>query len=210
MRSLPVPVCAALVTILTLPALVIPGAATAADAPQAPAPPPLTLRLIDTPPKIDGRLDQGEWPAAPLPTGEWVSYNPLYGDRLVQQTVVWAAYDRKYLYFAFRCSDPEPAKIKTTIARRDNVWNDDWVGLSLDAMGNGQTSYDMFVNPSGVQGDILTSAAKGENSSVDWVWDSAARVTPEGYTVELRVPVQSIRFKSGAEVPMKVLFWRRS
>ncbi len=26
-------------------------------------------------------------------------------------------------------------------------------------MGNGQTSYDMFVNPSGIQGDILTSAA---------------------------------------------------
>ena len=185
--------------------LTAPVAAAASD--QQPA--TLVLRVVETAPKIDGRLDAGEWPTDPLETGEWISYNPLYGERLPQKTTVWAAYDKRYLYFAFRCTDPEPSRIKTSIARRDNMWNDDWVGLKLDAMGNGQTSYDMFVNPSGVQGDILTSAAKGENSSVDWVWDSAARMTPDGYTVELRVPVQSIRFKSGAEVPMRVLFWRR-
>ncbi len=169
----------------------------------------LVLRYVETAPRIDGRLDAGEWPVEPLETGEWISYNPLYGERLPQKTTVWAAYDKQYLYFAFRCTDPDPSRIKTSIARRDNMWNDDWVGLKLDAMGNGQTSYDMFVNPSGVQGDILTSAAKGENSSVDWVWDSAAKTTPDGYTAEIRVPVQSIRFKSGADVPMRVLFWRR-
>lgn len=172
-------------------------------------PSPIVLRVVETPPKIDGKLDSGEWPAEPLPVGEWLSYNPLHGERLPHKTTVWAGYDKRYLYFAFRCSDPEPSKIKTTIARRDNMWNDDWVGLSLDAMGNGQTTYDMFVNPSGVQGDILTSSAKGESSSVDWVWESAATRTPDGYTVEIRVPVQSIRFKSGADVPMRVLFWRR-
>ncbi|MCX6543899.1 MAG: DUF5916 domain-containing protein [Acidobacteria bacterium] len=192
----------ALVAIFTL---AVPGAVAAADSP----PPTMVLRFLDNPPKIDGRLDAGEWPAEPLPTGEWVSYNPLYGERLPHQTTVWVGYDKRYFYFAFRCSDPDPSKIKTTIARRDNMFNDDWVGLKLDAMGNGQTSYDMFVNPSGVQGDILTSAAKGENSSVDWIWDSAAKLTPDGYTVEIRVPVQSLRFKSGADVPMRVLFWRR-
>jgi hypothetical protein len=183
--------------------------AAAQAATQKPAAPSLDVQRTETPPRIDGQLDDDVWKQAPLRTGEWMSYNPLYGDKIPQQTTVWAAYDKRYLYFAFRCADPEPGKIKTTVARRDNVWNDDWVGLSLDAMGNGQTSYDMFVNPSGVQGDILTSSAKGESTSVDWVWDSAARLTPDGYTVEIRVPVQSIRFKSGAEVPMRILFWRR-
>ncbi|MEW5982895.1 MAG: DUF5916 domain-containing protein [Acidobacteriota bacterium] len=197
-RSLGVPAFIAAI------AVGIPGVLAAAD----PPPPPFSLRYVDSPPSIDGRLGEGEW-ADEAPTGDWLSYNPLYGDRLPQRTTVWAAYDRRYLYFAFRCVDPDPAKIKTTIARRDNVWNDDWVGLKLDAMGDGQTSYDMFVNPSGVQGDILTSAAKGENSSVDWVWDSAATETSDGYTVEIRVPVQSIRFRSGTAIPMRVLFWRR-
>jgi hypothetical protein len=195
-------------SLVVLAVLALPGPSHAA-VPQASPPASLTLPAAATPPKIDGRLEPGEWPAAPLPLGDWVSYNPLHGDRIAQTTTVWAAYDKKFLYFAFRCVDPEPARIKTSVSRRDNVWNDDWVGLKLDAMGDGQTSYDMFVNPSGVQGDILTSSAAGENSSVDWVWDSAAQQTPEGYTVELRVPVQSIRFKSGAEVLMRVLFWRR-
>ncbi len=86
-------------------------------------------------------------------------YNPLNGDRIPQQTHVWIAYDDNYFYFAFKCDDPEPARIKTSIARRDSVWNDDWVGLSLDALGTGQLSYHMMVNPSGVQMDMLNSVA---------------------------------------------------
>ena len=68
-----------------------------------------------------------------------------------QQTTVWISYDADALYFAFRCDDPEPGGIKTSITRRDNIWQDDWIGLSLDALGTGQLSYHMLVNPSGVQ-----------------------------------------------------------
>ncbi len=195
-------------TALILMALAaVPGARASSHTPAA-TPASLDFRFSDVPPRIDGRLDDDIWKQAPVPTGEWLSYNPLYGDTLQHRTTVWAAYDKRYLYFAFHCVDPDPRGIKTSIARRDNIFSDDWVGLKLDAMGNGQTSYDMFVNPSGIQADILTSAAR-ENASIDWVWDSAARLTEDGYTVEIRVPVQSIRFKSGAEVPMRVLFWRR-
>ena len=122
---------------------------------------------------------------------------------------VRATYDDRYLYFAFRCLDPEPAKVRTTISRRDNMWSDDWVGLSLDSMGTGQSSYDMFVNPSGIQADILTTASGGENTAPDWVWDSAGRRTEKGYDVEMRLPLTSIRFKSGQEIKMGILFWRR-
>ncbi len=171
--------------------------------------PPMKLAFLDLPPVIDGNLDDPAWKTPPLQLGEWLTYNPSYGEKLAQKTEVWAVYDKNYLYFAFRCLDPEPGKIKTSIARRDTLWNDDWVGLSLDSLGSGQSTYDMFVNPSGIQADILTSSTAGENVSPDWVWDSAGRITPEGYTVEIRLPFKSIRFKSGANVPMAVLFWRR-
>jgi hypothetical protein len=67
---------------------------------------------------------------------------PVNGERLAQRTQVHAAYDEHYLYFAFRCLDPEPAKVRGSLSRRDDLWNDDWVGLSLDSLGNGQSSYD--------------------------------------------------------------------
>jgi hypothetical protein len=169
--------------------------------------PPLEMQLIGSPPTIDGNLD--DWKLEPLPLGEWLTYNPAYGDRMPQRTMVWMTYDRNNLYFAFRCFDPEPDKIKTSLARRDTLWNDDWVGVSLDAVGTGQSSYDLFVNPSGIQGDILTTSNRGEDTAPDWVWESAARLTAEGYEAEIRVPLKSIRFRSGADVRMGVIFWRR-
>jgi len=161
------------------------------------------------PPVIDGLLDDAAWQGAPLALGDWLTYNPLNGEKLAQETQVRVAYDDRYLYFAFHCVDPEPDKVRSTLSRRDNLWNDDWTGLSLDSVGNGQSSYDMFVNAVGVQGDVLTTPSAGENSAPDWVWDSAGRRTSVGYDVEIRLPLTSIRFVSGSEVRMGILFWRR-
>jgi hypothetical protein len=160
-------------------------------------------------PVIDGVLDDDEWRQSPVATGDWLSYNPLHGDRVAQQTTVWVSYDTSSLYFAFRCDDPDPSGIKTSVTRRDNIWQDDWIGLSLDALATGQLSYHMLVNPSGVQLDMLNSVAGSEDTAPDWIWDSAGRVTATGYTVEVRLPLQSIRFKGGSGARMGILFWRR-
>ncbi|HXE81340.1 MAG TPA: DUF5916 domain-containing protein [Vicinamibacterales bacterium] len=191
-------------------AVVLAGAVVRADE-RAAAAPDVELRATRTavPPSIDGLLDDEAWRGSPLPLGEWRSYNPLHGDSIPQQTRVWAAYDDRYLYFAFDCQDPEPDRVKTSIARRDNVWQDDWVGLSIDALGTGQVAYHMMVNPSGVQLDLLNSVSGGEDESPDWIWDSAGRRTDRGYAVEIRLPLQSIRFARGEQVRTGILFWRR-
>jgi Domain of unknown function (DUF5916)/Carbohydrate family 9 binding domain-like len=169
----------------------------------------LRATYLSQPPVIDGRLDDDAWSAAPLKTGEWKSYNPLHGDTVPQQTTVWVGYDKDALYFAFRCDDPEPNRIKTSVTRRDNIWSDDWVGLSLDALGTGQTSYHLLVNPSGIQLDMINTLAGNEDTSPDWVWTSAGNIDDKGYTVEIRLPLQTIRFGGGADVQMGILFWRR-
>ena len=159
--------------------LVFAAPSTAQNSPAAKSPrerPELHAFRVAHPPVIDGALDDEAWTQPAMETTEWLSYNPLNGDRIPQQTHVWIAYDDNYFYFAFKCDDPEPARIKTSIARRDSVWNDDWVGLSLDALGTGQLSYHMMVNPSGVQMDMLNSVAAGEDQAPDWIWDSAGRL----------------------------------
>ena len=188
--------------------LVLTGSGTAvaqsAPAPAKAAIPPMTATAVSKPPVIDGSLDDEAWAGPPLPTGEWKSYNPLYGDTIKQQTTVWAAYDKDALYFAFRCDDPDPSGIKTSITRRDNIWSDDWVGLSLDALGTGQTSYHLMVNPSGIQLDMINTISGNEDTSPDWVWQSAGRVTDRGYVVEIKLPLQTIRFKGGPQVRMGI------
>lgn len=176
---------------------------------QVSARPTLRPTRATHPPTIDGVLDDEVWRDGRLATGEWLSYNPVHGEPIEQRTTVWIAYDASFLYFAFQCDDPDPSRIKTSITRRDNIWSDDWVGLSLDALGTGQLSYHLMVNPSGVQLDMLNSVAGSEDESPDFVWDSAGRRNATGYAVEIRLPLQTIRFAGGQDTRMGILFWRR-
>ncbi len=171
--------------------------------------PELLIPLLSESPKIDGVLDDVPWQNPPLQLSDWLTYNPVYGQQMVQRTQVWAAYDQTGVYFAFHCMDPEPEKIKAAISRRDTIFNDDWIGLSLDSLGTQQSSYELLVNANGIQADILNSSTAGENASPDWVWESAAKITEDGYTAEMRIPFNSIRFADGAEVRMAVFFMRR-
>ena len=164
---------------------------------------------IATPPKLDGILDDEAWSGAPLPLDTWMSYNPMRGEAASEKTQVWMGYDSEALYIAFRCLDSQPDKIRTTISRRDNAFSDDWVGISLDSSRAGQLAYHLFVNPSGIQMDALQSGSGGEDFAPDWVWQSAGHVGADGWSAEIRVPLENIRFRSGADVRMGVLFWRR-
>ena len=195
--------------IVTLAALTILFSTTARGSEAEPTRPVLKIEKTFEAPVIDGFLDDGVWERDPLTMTPWISYDPIRGEPMASRTEVWVSHDDKYLYFAFRCYDEEPDKIRTTISRRDNVFGDDWVGLSLDSFGTGQTSYHMMVNPSGVQMDALNSTASMEQFAADFVWDSAGQITDTGYNAEIRIPLQTIRFSGGAEVDMGVLFWRR-
>ena len=200
--------------ILALAFVLAPVVVPAQTRSSTPAPPPRARPVfhavrVAKPPTIDGVLDDAAWTNPPVPADEWRSYNPLNGETIPQRTTVWVAYDDDNLYFAFKCDDPEPKQIKTSVSRRDNAFNDDWVGFGLDSLGTGQISYHMMINPSGVQMDLLNSIAGGEDVAPDWIWDSAGHLTDTGYTVEVRLPLQSIRFNGGTDFRMGIIFWRR-
>ena len=160
------------------------------------------------PPTIDGDLGDEAWLGNPLDLSEWVTYNPHRGEKVPLRTDVRVVYDDRNIYFAFHCFDDEPDKIRTTVSRRDSVFSDDWIALSLDSAGTGQTAYHLFVNPSGVQMDALNTSS-GERFEADVLWDSAGKVTADGYVVEVRLPLQTVRFSGGDAVKMGLVFFRR-
>ena len=56
----------------------------------------------------------------------------------------------------------------------------------------------MFLaNPRGIQYDAISNDASGEDTSPDFYWDSAARITPTGWTLEIRIPFSSLRYRLG-------------
>lgn len=166
----------------------------------------VTLKII-----IDGELNEEVWQQPPI-NRQFKTVIPTYGKPLDQETRVWAAYDKESLYFAFLCFDTEPSKIKTSIAQRDKIIMDDFVAIMLDGLGNRQTGYEFFINPNGIQMDAVDSAVSGMDITPDFVWESAGKLTPDGYQVEVCIPLDSIRYqkRKGKDkgVQMGVLFYR--
>jgi len=187
-------------------ALLLLGSAAVASAQSLPD---FQISRAHQAPRIDGVLDDAAWTGPAMVLGEWLSYNPVRGDPTAdQRTEVRITYDDRFIYFAFHCFDSEPEKIRTTVSRRDDVFDDDWVGVSLDSTGAGQLAYHLFVNPSGIQMDAVDTASSGERFETDLVWDSAGRRTADGYVVEIALPLQSIRFGESDAVRMGALFFR--
>jgi hypothetical protein len=163
-------------------------------------------------PKIDGVLDDAAWAQlAPMPTGRWKSYNPNRGDDMPDEfkTDLRVTYDDRNIYFAFHCFDNEPGRIRTTVAKRDAAFSDDWIAISLDSAGTGQAAYHLFSNPSASQMDALNTSASGEQFDADMVWFSGAATTADGYVVELQVPLQTLRFSAADEVGMNLVVFRK-
>ena len=168
---------------------------------------PLRPLRTETPPRIDGVLDDEVWRTAPNETG-FQTWTPDFGKPMSADTIVYYAYDRENLYFAFRCLDPEPGKIKAAVSGRDTINADDWTCLNLDTFDDQQGLYALYVNPLGIQADSRFEGNK-EDFSVDIVWFSEGRIDSEGYAVEIRIPFKSIRYARNEPVSMGIIFERR-
>lgn len=165
-------------------------------------------KRVEQPPRIDGKLDEPAWKDGPIVSEPFITNNPVYGNVSPQKTEVWLTYDYDNVYIAFYCHDDESDKIKTSVTQRDNILNDDWIGIDFDTMGKRQFVYELYCNAHGIQADLLNSASAGETYEPDWVWYSAGKVVNDGYIVEIRIPLKSLKFKSGQNVRMNLAFCR--
>ncbi|MFW5803735.1 MAG: carbohydrate binding family 9 domain-containing protein [bacterium] len=155
---------------------------------------------------IDGFLNEKIWGKA-NPYSDFTTFEPGYGEPLSRPTTVYTAYDNKNLYFAFVCKEPDPDNIVATMTKRDNIFSEDWVMILLDNFNDQESAYEFAVNPYGIQGDLIFDGS-GDDASHDFIWESAARITDQGYTVEVAIPLKSIRFKPDETVEMGIGFVR--
>ena len=112
---------------------------------------PVTVPKFDKPPVIDGKLDDEVWKTA-IVLKDFYQVQP--GDNIApsKPAEVLLGYDSKTWYIAFRCPD-EPGKVRATIAKRDNIWEDDNVGMFIDTFNDKRKAYALFFNPFGIQAD---------------------------------------------------------
>lgn len=140
------------------------------------------LSALDNPPLIDGHIEDACWKSI-QPVSGFFQYDPVNGANASEETLVWAAYDQKNIYFAFLMKDARPEQIWAELTPRNDFENNDSITLILDTYNDKRTSIRFTVNPKGVQ-----------KNSVETIWTSDAAVREDGWTAEMAIPFKSLRF----------------
>lgn len=156
----------------------------------------LEVSLATAPVRVDAVLDEPVWATAQVMS---VPYEWYPGDNIpaVVATEVLIAYDDDNLYVAFRAQDPDPSQIRARYHERDAPLSDDLVGFLVDPFNDDRRAFQFRANPLGVQFDAINSDVEGsEDVTWDAIWESAGRVTADGYIVEIAVPLQQLRIPS--------------
>jgi hypothetical protein len=157
---------------------------------------------------VDGNLDEPAWSAA-VAVERFYEISP--GDNVEPpvQTVGLLGFDDQFLYVGVRCQDPDPSQIRAPYVERDHVTDQDLVQIDVDARNEGRWSMIFRVNPRGVQLDgIFDEATGADDYSPDFYYDSAARITAEGWTAEMKIPLSTLRYGSGDPQTWRITFFR--
>jgi len=187
--------------------LAIGRSARAAD--PTPAPPEIHIERARGPITVDGDLSDEGWKGiAPIET--WFETNP--GDNVPPSVKNrgYVTYDDRYFYAALEMEDPDVSKMRAPVVDRDGFGGDtDYAGVMLDTRNDGKTALELLVNPRGVQLDgVLDDVSGNESVSPDFFWTAAARITPKGWVMEMRVPFSSLRYPKADPVTWGIMLYR--
>lgn len=188
-------------------AVLLPASLWAAGADFAPVfKPALDARPAAGDIQIDGRLDDAGWAGA-ASTTQFVERAPGENIAPLVETEARLTYDDDNVYVAFVCAD-DPARLRATMCQRDQYTTDDAVGVLIDTFGDAVWAYEFFVNPYGIQRDLMWTSVHGEDAGFDMIWHAAARITETGYVVEMAVPLAGMRFPNTDAQSWRVNFAR--
>src|SRR5687767_2904871 len=144
--------------------------------------------------EIDGVLDDAIWRdalALPLTIETYPRENQVPD----VETTAYLVENGDQLLIAFDARDPEPESIRAYLRDRDSAFNDDFVGVVLDTFNDQRRAFEFFVNPFGVQMDLINDDVnRNESSSWNAIWDSAGEINERGYTAEIAIPFSQLRF----------------
>ncbi len=152
--------------------------------------------------KVDGYLDEEPWSKS-LFLSNFTSYLPVDGRPAEDDTHIKIWYTSKALYIGITAWEIHD-EVRSTLADRDNLDNDDYIILFLDTYDDQRSAFAFAVNPLGQQADgIITDKTSSRNSTLtfnfddnpDYVFTSKGRLTDKGFVVEVEIPFKSLRYK---------------
>jgi hypothetical protein len=162
----------------------------------------MTITRLEGTINFDGIPDEVAWERiAPF---QMVTHSPVYGLEPTERTDIRVTYDHEYIYFGASFYTKDASLIQSSTRKRDEMGGDnDWLGVLLDTYNDNENAVVFWTNPSGVRTDMTVfndgvSSMPDQppaNNSWNTFWDVETRTTDEGWFIEMRIPVSSLRFQ---------------
>jgi hypothetical protein len=163
----------------------------------------------DLTPTIDGDLGDMFWQEVKETEANFITFIPENGAKSNQKTYIKTAYTDFGIYIAARMVDDSDEAIRQELGiRDDDSRNADQFGVILDTYQNGQNAFYLKVSSAGVQTDIFINRGRNDYNW-DAVWKSEAKITEEGWQVEMEIPYSAIRFPKEADQDWNINFMRK-
>ena len=146
-----------------------------------------------------------------------VMFQPDFGSEPTEKTEIRLFYNDKYLYVSGRFYDNNASKIKSLTKKRDDFSpNSDNFGIILDTFNDNENALCFSTTPAGIRSDMsIFNDAVGHmnhmpfNMSWNTFWDVETTTNEEGWFVEMRIPVSSLRFQENNGITtMGLIVWR--
>jgi hypothetical protein len=147
---------------------------------------------------VDGNTSEKPWQNS-RPLSDFIQYEPIKGEPASFRTEVRVLYDSRFIYFGITCHDPDPQKIAAQVSKREgDVSSDDSIAITLDTFHDGQTAYIFCTNLLGAQRDgRLADNGRTFDDTWDGKWLSACRKTDYGWTAEVAIPFETLKYHPG-------------
>lgn len=172
---------------------------------------PIEVPFLKEPPTIDGIISADEWIGADVLSGFFTQFYPDFGKKINENTIVRIGCNKSSLCLLFEVYQD----ISTFIEKkglRDEVFDQDAIGVVIDPLGNKQEIYCIIFGLSGTLRDFRQFRAK-VNSGEDHSWncdvDFVVQKTDSGYTVEVQIPFGNFRCSGKDEAIWNINFYRK-
>jgi len=148
----------------------------------------------DTPPVIDGHIDEPGWSRAAV-IEDLHQMTPIEYSEPSQRTEIRILYDDDALYIAARMWDTEAERIVSQNLRQgQQVWGDDFLGIVLDPFNDQRSGYLFMLNANGVRVEALYLDISKQQWNWQGIWETAGTQDDRGWTTEVAIPFKSLSF----------------
>ena len=156
-------------------------------------PPRVRIVWTDTPPVIDGVMDEAVWETG-AQLGPLTVVEPVQGATPSQRTEVRLLTDKDHFYLGVRAFDDEPEKIVAKrMIRGESQLSDDNFAIVLDTFHDLRNAYSFQITAAGGRSDDLNQGVESEGAW-DAIWFAKTSIHEDGWVAEVAIPYKSINF----------------